>query len=108
MKFINAERHQTALHSSKCPLTAYDCATGIVSQSILSSGKKLGNQLCSWDFLCLELNFSATLRIGNTGFPSTEIEKTNSVFNTIIQTWNLSKILHTQIFRLKVLHRKSA
>ena len=24
------------------------------------------------------------------------------------QTWNLSKILHTQIFRLKVLHRKSA
>ena len=23
------------------------------------------------------------------------------------QTWNLSKILHTQIFRLKVLHRKS-
>ena len=24
------------------------------------------------------------------------------------QTWNLSKILHTQIFELKVLHRKSA
>ena len=26
----------------------------------------------------------------------------------MVQTWNLSKILHTQIFRLKVLHRKSA
>ena len=24
------------------------------------------------------------------------------------QTWNLSKILHSQIFRLKILHRKSA
>ena len=28
--------------------------------------------------------------------------------NVSCQTWNLSKILHTQIFRLKVLHRKSA
>ena len=26
----------------------------------------------------------------------------------VAQTWNLSKILHTQIFRVKVLHRKSA
>ena len=26
----------------------------------------------------------------------------------VCQTWNLSKILHTQIFRLKVLHRKNA
>ena len=25
-----------------------------------------------------------------------------------VQTWSLSKILHSQIFRLKVLHRKSA
>ena len=27
---------------------------------------------------------------------------------TLPQTWNLSKILHSQIFRLKILHRKSA
>ena len=29
MKFRNAERHQTVLHSSKCPLSAYDCATDV-------------------------------------------------------------------------------
>ena len=27
---------------------------------------------------------------------------------TFLQTWNLSKILHSQIFRLQLLHRKSA
>ena len=31
-----------------------------------------------------------------------------NVVPILAQTWNLSKILHTQIFRLKVLHRKSA
>ena len=31
-----------------------------------------------------------------------------ALISTCVQTWNLSKILHTQIFRLKVLYRKSA
>ena len=34
--------------------------------------------------------------------------QTPKLQTALAQTWNLSKILHTQIFRLKVLHRKSA
>ena len=61
MKYINAERHQTALHSSKYPLTAYDCATSVFLNSHLKK-KILGNQLCSWDIMCLELNFPSFIK----------------------------------------------
>ena len=54
MKFINAERHQTALHSSKCPVTAYDCATGMFLNQYFHL-KKIEDQLCLWEF---EINLS--------------------------------------------------
>ena len=63
MKYIYAERHQTVLHSSKCPLTAYDCATSVFLNRYFHLKKKiLGNQLCSWDFMCLELNFPSFIK----------------------------------------------
>ena len=39
---------------------------------------------------------------------SLELDQRNFFVGRSVQTWNLSKILHSQIFRLKVLHRKSA
>ena len=41
MNFLYPERHQTALHGSKCPLTAYDCATGVFLDQYFHLKKKL-------------------------------------------------------------------
>ena len=57
---------------------------------------------------CNDLHHSQCCRLLLERSPASNLLPSHGIEMHCRQTWNLSKILHRQIFRLKVLHRKSA